>query len=336
VALPFSIAARRLRGQSLWFTTLHAFWRASLLIFLGIFLRSVDRPRTNFTFEDTLTQIGLGYVFLFALGHVRVLWQWIALVIILLGYWGAFALWPLPGPEFDYQAVDGLTEADRPTGFAAHWDKNTNLAWAFDRWFLNQFPRVKYSQEKDEKGDTVTQIRPNPFTHNRGGYATLSFIPTLGTMILGLLAGGWLRLPTSQWAKIRRFVLLGVVLVAAGWGLDAAGICPSVKKIWTPAWVLFSGGWCFLLLALFSSLLDTGLPGGWAFPLKVIGANSIVAYVGSHLIEEFLLASFKTHLGSHAFDWAEELAPLARGLLVLTIYWLILFWMYQRKVFVKI
>ena len=58
------------------------------------------------------------------------------------------------------------------TGFAAHWNKNSNLAWAFDTWFLNLFPRHE------------------PFAFNAGGYATLSFIPTLGTMILGLIAGG--------------------------------------------------------------------------------------------------------------------------------------------------
>ncbi len=56
-------------------------------------------------------------------------------------------------------------------GFAAHWNKNTNLAWAFDTWFLNLFPPDGW------------------FTFNGGGYATLSFIPTLGTMILGLIAG---------------------------------------------------------------------------------------------------------------------------------------------------
>ncbi len=318
VALPFSIASRQGRGQSGWVSALHAIWRAVVLIFLGIFLRSVDQKQTNFTFEDTLTQIGLGYIFLFALGHARVVWQWVALGVILIGYWGAFALWPLPEPDFDYKAVDGLSEVERPTGFAAHWDKNTNPAWAFDKWFLNQFPREK------------------PFTHNRGGYATLSFIPTLGTMILGLIAGSWLRSPTTSWAKIGCFIAMGVALLALGWVLDMTGICPSVKRIWTPAWVLFSGGWCFLLLALFALLLDTGLPGGWAFPLKVIGANSIVAYVGSHLIEGFVLGSFKTHFGANVFAQAHEYEPLARGFAVLAIYWLILFWMYRRKVFVKI
>jgi predicted acyltransferase len=121
-----------------------------------------------------------------------------------------------------------------------------------------------------------------------------------------------------------------------GWGLDAAGICPSVKRIWTPAWVLFSGGWCFLLLALFSALLDTGLPGGWGFPLKVIGANSIAAYVMAHLIRRFIVQSFKTHFGADVFSYWPRYEPLVSGFTVLVVYWLILFWLYRRKVFIKI
>jgi predicted acyltransferase len=318
VALPFSIAARRLRGQSAWLTSLHAVWRAAVLIFLGIFLRSVGKAQTNFTFEDTLTQIGLGYVFLFALGHLRVRWQWLSLAVILLGYWAAFALYTTPDPDHFTQLGNDLPLEERPGGFAAHWDKNTNAAAAFDRWFLNQFPR------------------PKPFSFNRGGYATLSFIPTLGTMILGLIAGGWLRTTASEWSKISWFAFAGVVLLMSGWVLDGAGICPNVKRIWTPAWVLFSGGWCFVLLALFSAFLDTGMPGGWAFPLKVIGANSIVAYVGEHLTRQFILDSFKTHLGADAFDFAAEYAPLVRGAVVLAIWWLVLYWMYRRRIFVKI
>ena len=58
VALPFSIASRRSRGQSALVMSTHAFWRAAILVFLGVFLRSIGKPSTNFTFEDTLTQIG--------------------------------------------------------------------------------------------------------------------------------------------------------------------------------------------------------------------------------------------------------------------------------------
>src|SRR5947207_13851506 len=65
VSLPFSIASRRARGQSSLWMTGHALWRAVVLVALGIFLRSIGLSQTNFTFEDTLTQIGLGYVPLF-------------------------------------------------------------------------------------------------------------------------------------------------------------------------------------------------------------------------------------------------------------------------------
>ena len=176
VALPYSIASRAAKGQSAWAMTGHAIWRSLVLVFLGIFLRSIGKPQLNFTFEDTLTQIGLGYTFLFVLGFRSAKFQWGALAWILAGYWAAWAAYPLPGADFDYAKVG--VPADWPhhaSGFAAHWNKNSNLGAHFDEWFLNLFPRQK------------------PFVANGGGYLTLSFSPTLGTMIFGLIAGGWLR-----------------------------------------------------------------------------------------------------------------------------------------------
>ena len=70
VALPYSIASRQAKGQSTGVIFGHAAWRALVLILLGVFLRSVSKPQTNWTFEDTLSQIGLGYVFLFWLGFI--------------------------------------------------------------------------------------------------------------------------------------------------------------------------------------------------------------------------------------------------------------------------
>jgi len=92
VALPYSIASRMRRGGTPGKMFAHAIWRSLLLIALGIFLRSMHSPQTYFTFEDTLTQIGLGYPFLFLLGFCRPKWQWTALAIILTGYWLAWAL----------------------------------------------------------------------------------------------------------------------------------------------------------------------------------------------------------------------------------------------------
>src|SRR3954469_16813593 len=93
-ALPFSIASRKMKGQSFGQMLGHAMRRAFILIFLGIFLRSLWSRQTYFTFEDTLTQIGLGYVFLFLLGFTRVRTQVIAFILILICFWAAFALYP--------------------------------------------------------------------------------------------------------------------------------------------------------------------------------------------------------------------------------------------------
>src|SRR5580698_3480360 len=75
VALPYSIASRTTKGQSFQKQLLHTVWRSLVLIFLGIFLRSTQSTQTYFTFEDTLTQIGLGYTFAFLLAHCKPRWQ---------------------------------------------------------------------------------------------------------------------------------------------------------------------------------------------------------------------------------------------------------------------
>ena len=318
VALPFSIASRLARGAGTGNLLMHAAWRAFALTALGVLLRSVHRPLTYFTFEDTLSQIGLGYVFLFLLGLRSVRVQWTAFAVIVAGYWLAFALYPTPGPAFDWAAAGVPADWPHLTGFAAHWDKNSNLAWAFDRWFLNLFPREK------------------PFAFNGGGYATLSFIPTLATMILGLLAGHWLRAPLTHRQKLARFLIAGVAGLVLGLALQWLGLCPIVKRIWTPAWVLFSGGWCFLLLAAFYALVEMRRLGGWMWPLVVIGANSIAAYVITHLFEEFLRHALNTHLGQWLLPMFGAYRPFVTGALILGLLWLMLVWMYRRKIFLKV
>ena len=322
VALPFSIASRAARGETPARMTLHAGWRALLLILLGVFLRSVSRNATNWTFEDTLSQIGLGYVFLFVLGLRPLRDQWIALGVILAGYWAAFVAWPVPAPGFDYAAVGVKTEwlgAHGLEGFAAHWQKGTNLAAAFDTWWLNLFPRER------------------PFLFHSGGYATLSFVPTLGTMILGLIAGGVLRSERDAAAKIRWFAIAGVVGLAAGAALGALGVCPVVKRIWTPSWVLYSGGWCLLLLATFYLAIDLRGKRGWAFPLVVVGANSIAAYCLAHGFNDYVSKNLTTHLGVKAWRiFGAAFEPLLQGGATLAVLWLILWWMYRRKIFLKL
>jgi heparan-alpha-glucosaminide N-acetyltransferase len=319
VALPYSIASRTSKGQSFQHQLLHTIWRSLVLIFLGIFLRSTGSTQTNFTFEDTLTQIGLGFTFAFLLAHCRPRWQWTALAAILVGYWLAWALYPVPGSNFNWAAVGVPNNWPYNfTGFASHWNKNSNLGQAFDLRFLNLLPRSAR------------------FAYNEGGYLTLSFIPTLGTILLGLRAGEWFRSAAPK-IPVKRFVIAGAALVAAGLLLHFTGVCPIVKRIWTPSWTLFSGGVCFLFLAAFSWIIDVKGFRRWSFPLVVVGMNSIAAYLIAHLWEDFIVANLHINLGYQVFRvFGTGLEPLMVGITVMLIYWLILFWMYRRKIFLRI
>jgi predicted acyltransferase len=319
VALPYSIASRLKKGATFDKLFGHALWRSLLLVALGVFLRSMSHMQTYFTFEDTLSQIGLGYPILFLLGFRSAKWQWGALGAILFGYWLAWALYPAPGPNFNWAAVQVPANwSHNFSGFAAHWNKNSNLGNAFDQWFLNLFPREK------------------PFIDNEGGYLTLSFIPTLGTMILGLIAGRWLR-ESAPAIPLKRFIATGALLIATGLLLHFTGICPIVKRIWTPAWTLFSGGVCFLFLSAFSWVIEMKGCKRWSFPLLVIGMNSIAAYLIAHLCEEFVASSLRINLGAKPFAvLGAGLQPLLFGAAMLLIYWLMLLWMFRRKIFLRV
>jgi len=326
VALPYSIASRMTKGASFANLFRHALWRSFALAALGVFLRSMDHSMTYFTFEDTLSQIGFGYPFLFLLGYLSskaqsLKWVWVTLAIILLGYWLLWAVYPAAPANFDWPSVGVSAQWNAQhnyTGFAAHWNKNYNFGNRFDQWFLNLFPRE------------------HPFVYNEGGYLTLSFIPTLGTMILGLIGGRWLR---DSWPKIpmKKMLLAGVAGIALGLALHYSGICPVVKRIWTPSWTIFSGGICFLFLAAFSWVIEEKNYKKWAFPLVVIGMNSIAAYCIAHFFEEFFVSTFRIHLGANFFRFAGAgLQPFLTGAAVLLCYWLMLLWMYRRKLFLKI
>jgi predicted acyltransferase len=290
-------------------------------VLLGVVLRSLGKEQTYWTFEDTLSQIGLGYAFLFGIAHLKRHWQWTALGVILFGYWLAFALTPLPPPGFDPATVGVKPDWNHHvTGFAAHWDKNTNLAMQVEIWLRNALPHEE------------------PFRFNGGGYAALSFIPTLGTMILGLFAGNMLR-DGNQTDRQKTIWLLiaGGIGIAAGAALDQLGICPVVKRIWTPSWVLFSGGICFWFLAAFRYLVDIR---GWkkpAFPLVVVGVNSIAAYVLSWFFVSMIEDALFCHFGTAPFEvFGHAYETLLHGGATLVLVWGILYWMQKNKIFLRI
>jgi len=319
VALPWSLANRRARGSAFGQMFGHALWRSLVLVLLAVFLSSAGDRQTDWVFTNVLAQIGLGYPFLFLLAFARPRTQWLAALGILLGYWLLFCFYPLPPAAFDWASVGIGSDWSRLSGFAAHWEKNVNLAAVFDQWFLNLFPRDQL------------------FLFNSGGYQTLNFIPSLTTMIFGLLTGQLLRSKLSLMQKLTRLFSFGLAGILLGKAIALAGLCPIVKRIWTPSWTLYSGGWVVLLLAAFVALVDWRGWKRWAFILIVAGLNPITLYFMWQLLVEFVIDTTKRHLGQHIFESLGVVyAPILEHLAVLAVFWLVLLWMYRRKIFLRI
>lgn len=320
VSMAYSYSKRLREGESYGRMCGHALFRAVFLILLGVFLRSDGEPSTNWTFEDVVTQIGLGYVFLFLLWGRGWKVHLLAAVAILLLHWMRFAMAPAPGLNFDWSiaAGDGWTEP--LTGFAAHWNKNANPGHFFDVWFLNGFPRS------------------GRFVANEGGYVTMNFIPALATMIFGLMTGDFIRQYQKSWAVARVLAAAGASLLLLGMALDFTGACPIVKRIWTPSFALFSGGWCLLILTSLYALVDL-LDQKWlARPFAVLGVNSITVYIMIWLIPGWVNATLKTHIGENygAYLFGEPYRMLMENLAVLLVIWGIAWWLFRRRIFVRI
>lgn len=319
VSLAYSCLARTTRGQSYGQLFAHAIFRAVFLTLLGVFLRSNGRAATYWTFEDVVSQIGLGYVLLFLLWRRGVAQQAVALGAILIGYWALFAFWPLPEASHDWAAVGVVPDGEHQlSGFAAHWNKNANPAHDFDVWFLNLFPRE------------------TPFTHNGGGYHTLSFIPSLATMIMGLMAGELLLAERTVRRKLGTLLVAGIAGLAAGALLDALGVCPLVKRIWTPSWTLYSGGWALLILVALYAIMDVGRIRAWAFPGIVVGLNPLTMYIMSGLLPGWLRTTIETHAGDVFGLLGDTYRPFLGKTVGLLILFLICLWMYRRKIFLRV
>ncbi|NBV86366.1 MAG: DUF5009 domain-containing protein [Verrucomicrobia bacterium] len=318
MSLPYSLSRRLQEGEPLSRILAHTLWRSFLLVLLAIFLTTGNGKRPDFAFHNVLAQIGLGYSFVVLLINRGWKVQTGAIGIIAVLVWGAFVSYPLPGPEINLQAL-GVTEALAKDavlpGLFAHWNMNTNFAAGFDRWFLNLFPSEK------------------PFVFNKGGYQTLNFVPSIITMTLGLMAGELLRSNRSARAKLVWLLSVGAACISAGL-LAAATVCPLIKRIWTPSWALYSGG---IVLWVFASLYWAIDMRGWKLwtkPAVVVGMNSIAIYVIHNRLGGWIKAMGVTYIGQSVFDG--PYGGISASLWALAVLWLFCWWLYQRKIFIKI
>ena len=331
IAVPFSCARRREHGQSFFGMAWHALSRAIMLVVLGLILATHSGDKhTVFLFTNVLAQIGLGYFFLFLLSRMG--WEYMVsgIILILVGYSWYFIQHPLPSAQ-DLTAIAGMkgTENAILPGFSGHWNIHTNAAAAFDRVFLNKLSQA------------------TPFQYNPGGYQTLNFIPALATMLGGALTGYFLmRSPHTDKRKCATLLIAGLVLVLVGTSLDLKvlpivgakldhlTVLPVVKRIWTPSWAILSGGWVLILLSTFHWLVEIAGMRRLVFPLVVVGMNSITIYLLHSLCAGWIRENLHKHLPDTAFP--AQWTPVIERCGVLFVLWLICFWLYKQKAFLKL
>jgi len=151
------------------------------------------------------------------------------------------------------------------------------------------------------------------------------------TVMLGVMAGHLLRSEKSGRAKTL-------------WLLAAAAAClilgliwdiwfPIIKHLWTSSFVLFSAGLCYLLLALFYLIIDVWGFKKWAFGFVVIGTNAIAVYMATRVFDFRRIGSiFVGGLDRWCGNWN----PFIHAVAGLAVIWLILWWMYRKKAFIKV
>jgi len=151
------------------------------------------------------------------------------------------------------------------------------------------------------------------------------------TVMLGVMAGHILRMDKVGIRKVAWLLATGAGCIVAGllWGL----CFPIIKHIWTSSFVLLSGGICFILLAMFYFVIDVLGFRRWAYGFVVIGTNAIAVYMAVHLVSFRNIGGvFVGGLEKHIGNWY----PFIHALTGFAIVWLILWWMYRKKTFIKI
>lgn len=375
-AMPFSYRRRMAEGQSKRSQISHAFFRSVILVLMGVWLYSVNSPKTNWIFPNVLAQIGLGYFFVYLLMGFRWRGHVVAIALILGGYWYfmQFGYWqmtgePKPDGTYDVAAVNASPERGEVlAGAFAPWSKNDNAAHAVDVHLLNALrdpdgQQMAAWRERTEQGELswgewlMMSIRrtlfanPEPFLFNGGGYQTLNFIPSIATMLLGVIMGRVLMEPGGSGRKLLVLLLAGLICLVLG-RLAGTYVCPIVKRIWTPSWALLSGAYVIWMLAAFYVVFDILPLRRLAFPLSIVGMNSIVIYVMGELMRPFttkavvrphLTGLLEVLLGTdpaldgpfyllHDEMFGRVIFPVA----VLAVFWLIAYWLWRQRIFVRI
>lgn len=306
VSIPFALS-RYAKGAKRSEFLMRLFKRVGLLWLLGMIVQgnllALD-PSRIYLYSNTLQAIASGYLIaalLFTSTQLRT--QILTAVLLLVGYWAAM----------EYISIDGYG--------GGNYTPDGNLAEWLDRTVLGRF---RDGAAIGESGAVVFA----PWYH----YTWLLSTATFGvTALTGVFAGSIARSDWGGMKKVLVYLLIGAAMIVGGWFWNMQ--MPIIKPIWTSSMVLFSSGWCFVLMALFYCLFDVcQLTFGLEF-LRVYGMNSITAYVLSEVVNFRCVAhSVLYGLEQYVGNYYSFVLTLAQAATV----FLLLFVMYKRNIFLKV
>ena len=249
-SFPLSIARQRERGCSSWAVHGRILRRMVALILLGM----VYNGLLQFDFSD--------FRYASVLGKIGIAWAAAALVYV---HFGArtrigICIAMLAG----YWVLLTVTAPDAPPGFGS-WTAEGCIPGYLDR--IGFTPGHLYERNV---------LEPSGIP--------VSLLGSSATAMLGMVAGDILR--KDGGASPRKAALLaaiGVTLALAGWGVSLG--CPVIKKLWTPSFTLLTGGYSFLMLALFHWIVDVRGCTRGCFFLRVVGVNSVAVYMFKRIVD---------------------------------------------------
>ncbi len=168
--------------------------------------------------------------------------------------------------------------------------------------------------------------------HNPGSWEVLATVSFITNMLLGVLMGHLLKSARDKKYKFKMLFVFGSVMLVAGviWGL----FFPVVRSLWSSSFVLETCGITTLLLAVFYWLTDIRGYKKWAFFFFVFGVNSIAIYMMAHLFDFKLIGNIV--LGGFSNLFPSNVKDFIQAVGAMTVMWLIMYWMYLKKTFIKI
>jgi predicted acyltransferase len=298
VSMPYSFAARTERGDSRRKIYLHAVKRMVVLVVLGMLVnRILELNPDNLRFASVLGRIGIAW-FLAAMIVLNsgLKWQVAWFWGLLIIYCLLMLLVPVPGFGAGVLTPEG------------------NLAGHIDRLLL---PGTIYTEFNEPEG-------------------ILSTIPSVSTALLGVFAGHLLRSVRGGLTGMRKaMIIIGAGIASLLLGIIWGTFFPVNKNLWTSSFVLYAGGWSLMLLGLFYLIIDVWKIRKWAFFFVVIGMNSITIYVLQHRILRFDIIRDFFLKGIYNLS-PEVVQPFISSLGYIAVVWLFLWFLYRKRIFLKV